>query len=600
MASKDSEPTTSHEATRTNESSSSLDREANQEKSGNGVEPIRTISRVPGNPNYYEKDGLRTYGDGQDHDEHLPMTFKRAMCLVAMSFLWCGSQIPLYLFGGCIAIIYGDILGADIYPWAIVGNLLALAAVTPFVGALSDLLGRRYVAMLGSVLIIVGVIISSTAKIMQVFIMGMIFAGAGAGICELTALAGAGELVPTKQRGIYIGLIVCTILPFCPAVLWAQLIAKTSWRYNGLFCGIWSTIGLLLVVFFYFPPPRANSSGLSRREILQRIDYIGGFLSISGLTLFLAGLQWGGNQYPWTSPHVVVPIVLGGLLCIAFAIYEAFFVKYPMFPARLKHDTRNLVLILLITAISGANFFAILIFWPTQSYSMYNTNAIQVGVRSLPIGFGIILGAILCSMAITILKGRIRLLLLISCVIMTAGTGAMSIAQTDNINSVYAPLCFAALGVGGVIIPNQIIVTIICPDDLIATATALALTVRVIGGSIGYAVYYNVFKTAFTNNAENYLATQLILNAGVLDINEITTIALDISSNLYGDILQFPDITTQAQYDTIVAAGRETFAMSFPIVWYSAIAFGGASIICCFFLRDIGKYMDSHIAVSIK
>jgi hypothetical protein len=35
------------------------------------------------------------------------MTFKRAMCLVAMSFLWCGSQIPLYLFGGCIAIIYG-------------------------------------------------------------------------------------------------------------------------------------------------------------------------------------------------------------------------------------------------------------------------------------------------------------------------------------------------------------------------------------------------------------------------------------------------------------------------------------------------------------
>jgi hypothetical protein len=175
----------------------------------------------------------------------------------------------------------------------------------------------------------------------------------------------------------------------------------------------------------------------------------------------------------------------------------------------------------------------------------------------------------------------------------------MSIAKTDNINSVYAPLCFAALGVGGVIIPNQIIVTIICPDDLIATATALALTVRVIGGSIGYAVYYNVFKTAFTNNAENYLATQLILNAGILDVNEIMTIALDISSNLYGDILQFPDITTQAQYDTIVAAGRENFAMSFPIVWYSAIAFGGASIICCLFLKDIGKYMDNHIAVSI-
>jgi len=33
----------------------------------NHLEVIRTISRVPGNPNYYEKNGLRTEGDGYDH-----------------------------------------------------------------------------------------------------------------------------------------------------------------------------------------------------------------------------------------------------------------------------------------------------------------------------------------------------------------------------------------------------------------------------------------------------------------------------------------------------------------------------------------------------
>lgn len=31
---------------------------------------IRTISRVPGNPNYYEKGGLRTEGDGVDHSHY--------------------------------------------------------------------------------------------------------------------------------------------------------------------------------------------------------------------------------------------------------------------------------------------------------------------------------------------------------------------------------------------------------------------------------------------------------------------------------------------------------------------------------------------------
>ena len=35
---------------------------------GQDVEPIVTRDRVPGHENYYEKNGLRTYGDGEDHD----------------------------------------------------------------------------------------------------------------------------------------------------------------------------------------------------------------------------------------------------------------------------------------------------------------------------------------------------------------------------------------------------------------------------------------------------------------------------------------------------------------------------------------------------
>ena len=34
------------------------------------IEDIRTISRVPGNSNYYEKGGLRTEGDGVDHSKY--------------------------------------------------------------------------------------------------------------------------------------------------------------------------------------------------------------------------------------------------------------------------------------------------------------------------------------------------------------------------------------------------------------------------------------------------------------------------------------------------------------------------------------------------
>lgn len=110
------------------------------------------------------------------------------------------------------------------------------------------------------------------------------------GINELTALAVTSELAPTVKRGKYVAMLVFTILPFTPSVLWGQLIAShAGWRYCGLLCGVWAAIGLIMTAFFYFPPPRVNSLGLTRREILGQIDYIGGFLSISGMILFMAG-----------------------------------------------------------------------------------------------------------------------------------------------------------------------------------------------------------------------------------------------------------------------------------------------------------------------
>ena len=138
----------------------------------------------------------------------------------------------------------------------------------------------------------------------------MVISGVGAGINELTALAGTAELAPTSKRGFYVAVLIFTIAPFCPSVLWAQLIASHgSWRYIGIVTTVWSFLGLLSVLFFYFPPPRVNSLGLSRMEVIRRIDFIGGFLSIIGIVLFVAGMLWGGYQVrPPSSLSAVPPL----------------------------------------------------------------------------------------------------------------------------------------------------------------------------------------------------------------------------------------------------------------------------------------------------
>ena len=265
----------------------------------------------------------------------------------------------------------------------------------------------------------------------------MALAGVGAGINELTALAATSELAPTRKRGKYVAILVFTIIPFCPSVLWGQLIAShAGWRYCGALCGAWAAVGLIMTAIFYFPPPRVNSQGLSRKEIISQIDFVGGFLSIVGFLLLNCALQWGGyqvrrqltaedetdfRQYKWKSAHVLVPLILGIVMLIGFVLWETKVAKFPMFPSRLKQEPRILALTLVITFISGANFFSILMFWPTQAFNVYGQDPVGVGIRGIPVGFSILAGACIVLWLLSVFRGHNKELMIASSILMTAG-----------------------------------------------------------------------------------------------------------------------------------------------------------------------------------
>ncbi|RAK74778.1 putative MFS drug efflux pump [Aspergillus fijiensis CBS 313.89] len=529
----------------------------------------------------------------------VPMTFRRFMGFTAMAFLWTGSQIPVYLFGGIPPYIYREIGGADRWVWFVLANLLALAGVCPFVGSLSDLIGRRYVAIIGASLICLGMIVSSTANTMNTFIAGMAIAGAGAGVNELTALAATSEMAPTRQRGKYVAVLIFTILPFCPSVLWAQLIAAhSSWRYVGAFCGAWNGFGLLATALFYFPPPRVNSEGLSKAEVICRIDFVGGFLSISGLIVFLAGLQWGGYMYSWKTAHVLVPLILGFILLVLFAVWEVYGAKYPIFPSRLKQEPWTLGLTLVITFISGANFFSVLMFWPTQSFNVYGHDPVDVGVRSIPIGFAILIGACIVLWLLSVLRGHNKELLILSSVLMTAGCGALSIGRVDNLYQLWGILVLAGLGIGGIVVPASIMTTIICPDDLIATISALTLSIRVVGGGIGYTIYYNIFISKFVPNAEHYIGGVMMTQLNITNPQYIAEAIQLTGASLLEELDAIPGIAgNPAAYEAVVTAGQIAFAESYKWVYYASIGFGGVAILAACFLGDVRRYMNDHVAV---
>lgn len=155
---------------------------------------------------------------------------------------------------------------------------------------------------------------------------------------------------------------------------------------------------------------------------------------------------------------MLAPLILGIIFIISFVVWEGWLAPYPMWPKRLREDPRVLSLTLVITFVSGFNFFAILMFWPTQSYNMYGTDPVQVGLRGLPIGLAIMTGAIIVLILLSYFKGaHLRVLLVIACCFMTAGTGAMAVARPDNMNVLWPILIIAGLGIGGLVVPTTII-----------------------------------------------------------------------------------------------------------------------------------------------
>lgn len=65
---------------------------------------------------------------------------------------------------------------------------------------------------------------------------------------------------------------------------------------------------------------------------------MGVFLALAGSTVLVLGLTWGGGDYPWSSPHVIVTLVLGVVVSLCFVLWEW---KGPKYPLVARKSTRH-------------------------------------------------------------------------------------------------------------------------------------------------------------------------------------------------------------------------------------------------------------------
>src|SRR5271154_2078248 len=92
---------------------------------------------------------------------------------------------------------------------------------------------------------------------------------------------------------------------YCAFLLWRQLpltviiflirflilaqmySVSQTWRWSAWIPLTLAGVSFVMILFTYHPPPRVNSLDYNRTQLLGRVDYLGGLLSMSGIALFM-------------------------------------------------------------------------------------------------------------------------------------------------------------------------------------------------------------------------------------------------------------------------------------------------------------------------
>ena len=148
----------------------------------------------------------------------------------------------------------------------------------------------------------------------------------------------------------------------------------------------------------------------------------------------------------------------------------------------------------------------------------------------------------------------------------------MSVANTHNLHTIYGIVTIGSLGVGAVIIPCSIIAQLTAPPELIGTITAITLSIRYIGGAIGFSAYYNIFYHKLSGDYAVKIAGYGLAEKGMCydlpTITELVTLAANAEfTQLKALIASSPKVNAgfhgEKGYDLLIGLMQQSFSLAY-------------------------------------
>jgi EmrB/QacA subfamily drug resistance transporter len=393
--------------------------------------------------------------------------------------------------------IVGDLGGLAHLSWVVSAYLLAQTAVTPVYGKLGDLYGRKRVLQVAIVIFLAGSALCGAAQNMTELIAFRAVQGLGGGGLIVLTQATVGDVVSPRERGRYQGIFgaVFGVASVAGPLLGGFFVDNLSWRwifYINLPLGALA-LGVLGAVL-----PAMNA----RRQ--RTIDYLGSGILAAGLSCIILATSLGGNSWAWDSAQLIVTACGGVALLVLFVFVERH-AREPVMPLRL-FSNRTFTIAGAIGLIVGFALFGSAVFLPLFFQTVSGASPTGSGLRTIPLMVGVLSTSIFSGQVISRI-GHYKPFPIVGTALMVLGFMLLSGmgAGTSFADAAWR-LLVLGLGLGFVM---QVLVLVaqnaVDYTDL-GVATSGATLFRLIGGSIGTAVFGAIFSNRLTSELRGAVA----------------------------------------------------------------------------------------------
>lgn len=404
---------------------------------------------------------------------------------------------------------------------AIVAGLVGGLVKLPY-AKLLDVWGRAqgFALMIG--LLTIGLIMMAGCNNVQTYCAAQVFYWIGYNGLSFTITIFIADTSSLRNRAFMIAYSaspsIATTWAYGPAT---ERILETIGLRWGL--GIWAIVMPIayfpLFALFYYNQRKAEKLGLvprdpSGRTLAQSIfyyarefDIIGLILISAGLALFLLALSLYSYQADqWRSPLIICFLIFGGLLVIAFCLYERYIAPVTFIPWRLM---RNRTVFFTFTMV--ASLYMIWYIWNSYFYSMlivvFNTSvSVATYIQNIyTVGscfWGVVMGIVIRY------NGRLKWQALYFGVPITIlGVGLMIYFRQPDMDVSYLAMCmiFIAFGGGTLVICEQMTVMAVSTQQDIPAILAMEAMIASVGGSIGSTIAAAMWTGIFPVKLQQYL-----------------------------------------------------------------------------------------------